>query len=77
LTVFLFLKRCATDPVGPAGERKRISSATYKSNNTEKAMLCALLSNFRAPGRKDHITDSGEIERRVQEWEAAQPAIQA
>jgi hypothetical protein len=77
LTVFVLLTRGATAPVGTAVERNRISSAAYRSKYPEKAKLSARLSHFRARVRKQNITDPGEIERRVQELEAAWQAKHA
>jgi uncharacterized protein YfcZ (UPF0381/DUF406 family) len=77
LTVFLLLTLVATDPVGTPVERDRISSATYRSNNAEKAKLTARLSNFGARARKANISDPDEIESKVEELEAAWQAKHA
>jgi uncharacterized protein YfcZ (UPF0381/DUF406 family) len=75
--MFLLLTHVATAPVGTPVERNRISSATYRSNNSEKAKLSARLSNFRARARKANISDPDEIESKVQELEAAWQAKHA
>jgi hypothetical protein len=62
LTGFILLTLVATDPVGTPVERDRLSSANYRSNNAEKAKLCARRSNFRARARKANISDPDEIE---------------
>jgi uncharacterized protein YfcZ (UPF0381/DUF406 family) len=77
VTVFLLLIHVATAPVGTPVERNRISSATYRSNNAEKAKLSARLSNFRARAREANITDPDEIESKVNEMEAAWQAKHA
>jgi hypothetical protein len=77
LTGFILLTLFATDPVGTPVERDRLSSAKYRSNNAEKAKLCARLSNFRARVRKADTTDPGEMESKVEELEAAWQAKHA
>jgi hypothetical protein len=77
VAVFLLLTLVATDPVGTPIERDCLSSAKYRSNNAEKAKLCARLANFRARARKADITDPAEMESKVEELEAAWQAKHA
>jgi hypothetical protein len=67
---YLILTHYSTAPVGTPVERNRRFSANYRSQNPEKAKTSARISNYRARARKSGITDRGEIDSQVWQWES-------